>query len=141
MIADSCMDKKTKGGIAELAVAAKLMKIGWSVAFPYGERSRYDLIAEKKGKFIRVQVKYSTPKNGALRVNCRSSNNWSVLRYTADQIDVIAAYNPEDGQIYFIPANEINGSVMNLRLREAKNKQLQNVRFAEDYEELTYSMA
>ncbi len=87
------MHKKTKGSIAELAVAAHLMSDGWRVLLPYGENTRYDLVAEKDGKFMRVQVKYVTPKNGKLYVNCRSSNNWSVLPYTAQEIDLIAVYN------------------------------------------------
>ena len=73
------MHKKTKGSIAELAVAAELVKEGWHILVPYGENTRYDLVAEKDGRFVRIQVKYVTPKDGKLYVNCCSSNNWSVL--------------------------------------------------------------
>jgi len=48
------MHKKTKGEIAELAVAARLLEEGYKVLFPVGENSRYDLVAEKEGKFIRI---------------------------------------------------------------------------------------
>jgi len=49
--------------------------LGYKVLLPYGENSRYDMVAEKDNKFLRIQVKYTTPKNGVLEVNCRSSNN------------------------------------------------------------------
>ena len=88
------MHKKTKGSIAEFHVCADLMRKGWRVLLPYGENSRYDVVAEKDGRFLRVQVKYVTPKNGVLYVHCQSSNNWSVESYTPSQIDVIAAFNP-----------------------------------------------
>ncbi len=133
------MDKKTKGGIAELAVAARMMQEGWAVSFPFGERLRYDLVAEKNGIFIRVQVKYSTPKNGALRLNCYSSNNWSILKYSKKDIDVLAAYNPTDGKVYFVPSGELNDGQVNLRVEKTRNNQIKDVRFAVDYEVLTYS--
>ena len=64
------MHKKTKGSVAELFVAARLMNEGWRVLVPYGENTRYDLVGERDGKFVRIQVKYVHPKRGALYVNC-----------------------------------------------------------------------
>ena len=130
------LQKKTKGDIAELAVAKKLIEKGWRVLFPYGENHRYDLVIEKDNKFIKIQVKYTTPKNGVLEINCRSSNNWSVLHYSPEEIDIIAAYNPHDGEIYFIPVSEINRSVFKLRIAPTKNNQKLKIHFAKDFSEL-----
>lgn len=130
------LSKKTKGDIAELGVAKKLIKNGCRVLFPYGENHRYDLVAEKDGKFIRIQVKYTTPKKGVLEINCRSSNNWSVLHYNKDEIDLIAAYNPKDEKIYFIPVSKINYSLIKLRIEPSKNNQKSKIHFAEDFIEL-----
>lgn len=127
------MDKKTKGNLAELEVAADLVERGWRVLFPFGENNRYDLVAEKEGRFVRIQVKYVTPKNGALIVNCRSSNNWSVQSYDPSQIDAIAAYNATDRKVYYIPAEDINKSVANIRLEPSRNKQKKGIRWAQDY--------
>lgn len=132
------MNKKTKGTVAELAVAARLMEDGWHVSMPIGEDHRYDLIGERKSKFIRVQVKYVTPKNGVLDVNCRSSNNWSVLPYTADEIDVIAAYDGKSRQIYFIPVSKINSNILKLRLQNPKNNQKLKINFARDFIEYKF---
>lgn len=114
-------------------VAARLIEDGWRVLNPIGDSHRYDLVAERDGKFIRIQVKYATPKNGALEINCRSSNNWSVLHYTAKEIDVIAAFNPEDKSIYYIPVSKINRSLFKLRIKPAKNKQKQKIHLKEDF--------
>ncbi len=130
------MHSKSKGSLAELAVASILIEEGWHVLFPFGENSRYDLVIEKGGQFLRVQVKYVTPKNGSLIVNCRSSNNWSVKSYTADEIDFIAAYDSHEKRAYFIPVSEINGNVVTLRLSPTRNNQSINVRSAEYYSHL-----
>jgi len=130
------LSKKTKGDIAELAVAKKFIEDGWQVLFPYGENHRYDLVAEKDDKFVRVQVKYATPRKGALEINCRSSNNWSVLHYSSKEIDLIAAYNPFDEKIYFIPVAEINHSLFRLRIEPSQNNQKSKIHFAKDFSEL-----
>lgn len=127
------MHKKIKGDLAEMAVAARLIEEGWRVLFPVGETNRYDLVAERNGKFVRIQVKYVTPKNGVLDVNCRSSNDWSVLHYTSEEIDMIAAYNAHDKLIYFIPVNKINHNLFKLRLEKTKNNQKLKIHRAEDF--------
>jgi hypothetical protein len=127
------MDKKTKGSVAELAVAAYLMENGWRVSMPIGENNRYDLIAEKKGRFSRIQVKFVTPKNGVLDVNCRSSNNWSVLHYTPEEIDAIAAYDSINKNIYFIPVAKIKRNLMKLRIADSKNNQAKKINLAKNF--------
>jgi Holliday junction resolvase len=130
------LQKKTKGDIAELSVAKKLLENGWQILIPYGENHRYDLVAEKKHKFVRIQVKYTTPKNGVLNINCRSSNNWSVLHYDSTEIDIIAAYNPINNDIYFIPISEINHSLFKIRISPTKNNQKLKIHLAKDFKEL-----
>ena len=124
---------KTKGSIAEMAVATRLIEEGWHVLFPVGENTRYDLVAERNGHFIKIQVKYVTPQNGFLEVNCRSCNNWSILHYTEKEIDFIAAYNSRDKKIYFIPVSKLNNSSFNLRLDKSKNNQKTKIHFADDF--------
>jgi len=130
------MHKKTKGQIAELMVSVKLMEMGWKVLKPLSENSRYDLVAEKDGKFIRTQVKYVTPTRGILDINCKSSNNWSILRYTPKEIDVLAVFNPISREIYFIPVSKLNISTIKLRIEPAKNNQQKRIRFANDFKKL-----
>jgi len=131
------VDKKTKGSIAELRVCGDLMERGWNILLPYGENSRYDLVAERDGQFIRIQVKYVTPKDGAMEVNCRSSNNWSVRPYTSQEIDYIAAFNPKDNAVYYIPVSKIRKKSMKLRLEPARNGQKLRVRYSKEFTELS----
>ena len=119
-------------------VTARLIEDGWRVLHPIGENNRYDLVAERDGKFIRIQVKYVTPKKGVLDVNCRSSNNWSVLHYSAKEIDVIAAYNAQTRDIYYIPVSKINRSLIKLRIFPTKNNQKININSAEKFLKLEY---
>ena len=130
------MHKKTKGKIAELMVSAKLLEMEWKILTPLGENNRYDLVAEKDGNFIRIQVKYVTPTSGVLDVNCKSSNNWSVLRYTPDEIDVLAVFDSINRNIYFVPVTKLNSSTIKLRIEPTKNRQKKKIRFAQDFEKL-----
>jgi Holliday junction resolvase-like predicted endonuclease len=127
------MHKKTKGSIAELAVAQRLMKEGFAISFPFGENQRYDLIAERNGRFWRIQVKYSTPKNETLRVNCRSSNNWSVKKYTSDEIDLIAIYDGHGGEVYFVECSDFKDNMLTLRLQPTKNNQEKLIHHAGEF--------
>lgn len=135
------MHTKSKGGIAEMYVAAALAEKGWKVLLPFGENHRFDLAAYNNGKFIRIQVKYVTPKNGKLEVRCASSNNWAILNYTPEEIDAIAAFNPVSKEVYFIPVSEINHSAFSLRITPAKNNQKQNIHNAGDYKDFNIKLA
>ncbi len=130
------MKKKTQGSFGELLVASAFVRDGWTVSFPFGENTRYDLIAERRGVFLRVQVKCVMPKGGALEVNLRSCNNWSVRRYTAHEIDMIAVCDASSRNVYFLPKKELNRSFIHLRLAAAKNGQKKFTRRAEDYADM-----
>lgn len=123
--------RKTQGSIGELIVAGKVGALGWRILFPFGENARYDFVAEKEGRFVRVQVKYVTPKKGALVIRCQSCNNWSVKSYTEKDIDCLAVYDAVHDNVYFIPVACINKTMMSLRLEPSKNRQLKGIQKAE----------
>lgn len=51
------LNRKAKGDLAELKVAADLRSRGYRIAFPYGEDWDYDLIlCRHDGRLERVQV-------------------------------------------------------------------------------------
>ncbi len=129
------LNKKTKGDIAELFVSAIFIEHGWSVLFPFSENARYDIGIEKNGKFLRVQIKYATPKNNIINIRCNSSNNWSVKSYSKEEIDLLACYNPENKEVYFVDSKEIerNNQTISLRLEKAKNNQEKLIRYTKDY--------
>jgi len=130
------MHSKDKGKIAELMVSARLIELGWTVLNPLTENCRYDVAAEKNGKFLRIQVKFVTPSRGVLHVNCKSSNNWSILKYTPDEIDILAVYDPRNYKTYFIPSSKLNSSSIKLRIVPSKNQQKKRINTAKNFEAL-----
>jgi len=128
---------KHKGDIAEAKVLSYLIGKGYKVFIPWGEDHRYDLVSEIEGVFKRIQVKYVTPKNGCLEVPLRSMNNWSTLRYSSKNIDIIAAYNPENDKIYFLSLDEFrNIATIKLRFKNPKNSQQKHIKWASNFEKI-----
>jgi Holliday junction resolvase-like predicted endonuclease len=134
---------KQKGDLAEMLVAADLVRRGYKVAFPFGEDWDYDLIVERGGRLERVQVKY-TESDGAVicvRARTHSLTNGRVIavkRYTAAMIDWLAVYDRTSDRCYYICA-DVLGDGMNsvsLRLTAARNRQQKGVRLAADHLEL-----
>jgi len=119
---------------AELRFAAELTRQGWEIFFPYGEDSPIDILAHKKGNFMKIQVKATKIKNGAISCKLRSTNNWQNKKYNSNEIDVFGFYDYESKKGYLIPIKEIEGmSEIKMRIHEAKNKQKKNIRYAKDY--------
>ncbi len=138
---------KEKGDLAELMVAADLVKRGWEIAVPWGENSDFDLIAYRGDALERVQVKYSGRSDEIVTVLCRSHSltNGRVRRtkrYTADTIDWMAVYHRASDRCYYVPASELGSgrSEITLRLAPARNNQRMRVRNAADYTEFGYKV-
>ncbi len=136
-------DLKRKGDLAELAVAADLVRQGLRVLFPFGEDAPYDLVVDRDGVFERVQVKYTTARDGVLELRCRTQSLTGgrvrqVTRYTSEHIDWLAAYDPDDGGCYYVPAGELGTgmAVLALRLVTPRNGQRMGIRMAADYRTL-----
>lgn len=128
---------KLKGDLAEAKVLTFLVKEGFHVLLPWSEDCRYDLAAEKNGRFLRIQIKFVSPRNGRLSVPLRSANNWKAVKYRKEEIDIIAAYNPENDRIYFIPFAKFNNTAtINLRLASSKNKQTRKIILADNYDKI-----
>jgi len=129
---------KQKGSIAEAKVLAYLVDKGYRVFVPWGEDHRFDLLCETKGVFQRIQVKYVSPKNGCIEIPLRSMNNWNTIRYSSENVDIIAAYNPENDKIYFIPLTSFkNIATIKLRFDKAKNLQQKRIKWASEFENIS----
>jgi hypothetical protein len=133
---------KRKGDLAELAVAADLVRRGHRVAFPFGEDWDCDLLVLHPAGIGRVQVKYVTLQGDLLEIRCRSVSltNGRVRqtkRYTDATIDVLAAYDAQSGRCFYIPATEMGAgrNTISIRLAPARNNQRAGIRMASDYSE------
>jgi Holliday junction resolvase-like predicted endonuclease len=131
---------KAKGDLAEVMVAADLLRRGYKIAIPYGEDWDYDLIARRSDRLERVQVKYTRSDGRIVTVKCRSQSltNGKVRAtkcYTAAMVNWIAVYDETTDRCYYVPASELGGgrNTISLRLKPAKNMQQTGLRPAERY--------
>jgi len=62
------MDTKLKADIAESAVMTELLKRGFKVLKPIGDRLPYDLAVDVNGKLVKIQVKSAWFYRGAIRL-------------------------------------------------------------------------
>jgi PD-(D/E)XK endonuclease len=133
---------KTKGDLAELKVAADLLRRGFRIAIPFGEDCDYDLICDTGEELHRIQVKHATSDGAVCEVHCMSHSltNGKVRqtkRYTAETIDWLAVYDRTTERCFYIPAIELGAgrSSINIRLSPARNGQRAGINFAKDYED------
>jgi PD-(D/E)XK endonuclease len=134
---------KQKGDLAEMVVAADLVRRGYKVALPFGEDWNYDLIVERDGRLERVQVKYTESDGTVICVRARTQSltNGRVIavkRYTAAIIDWLAVYDRTSDRCCYIHASELGEgmNMLHLRLVPARNGQHKGIRLADDYREL-----
>ena len=67
------LSSKQKGNLTELKCITAFYELGYQCSIPYGENSRYDLIADIDGRLIRVQRKTSHEvEPGAIEFKCRN---------------------------------------------------------------------
>jgi hypothetical protein len=138
--ASAALNLKGKGDLAELMVAADLLRRGFKIAFPYGEDCDFDLVLVRPERLERVQVKFAQSDGAVINVRCfsHSLTNGKIRRtkhYTAETIDLLAVYDRTSACCYYIPARELGSgrSHISLRLTPAKNRQRVGVRPARSY--------
>lgn len=126
-----------KGDVGSAVVLAELTKKGYTVSIPFTESARYDLIVDKAGTLYKVQVKCKTPKSDRLEVPlCSNSEGGSkIYKYTADDIDLVAAVDLNTGKVYYIPASYLPANSFTLRYTAPKNGQLKGIHMASDFED------
>jgi hypothetical protein len=132
------MTPDQKGAISEAVIAAEAIKLGILVLRPLAP-ARYDVVSDLEPELIRVQCKTAVRRGEVIAVPCRSCrrgpDGMIRTRYTADEIDAIAAYCPQVDCCYFLPMDRFNGrTVIQLRLRPTRNNQERRINWARDYE-------
>lgn len=98
-----------KGAVTELQVAAYIMGLGYNVSKPLSQDSKYDLVVDVGGRFIRVQVKTSRKDSeDSIAFSCRTTTtnvkNCKSVKYTSHDVDYFATF--WDGIAYLIPVSE-----------------------------------
>ena len=109
------MSKISKGDLSKAFVIANLLKKGYRVLEPVSEDSRYDLVVDLKGKFLRIQVKTIYYKTDLLvyEMVCYSTTRRKKRHiktvYTSKEVDFIIGYNPDKDEVYTFPIGDIDG--------------------------------
>jgi hypothetical protein len=135
------LNKKAKGDLAELKVAADLRARGYRIAIPYGEDWDFDLIlCRDDSSFERVQVKYARSNGCVIQVQaCSHSLTNGKVRatkyYTAATIDWLAVWEPSLDRCFYLPAAELGAGMnyLTLRVSPSRNNQVRGIRPAERY--------
>lgn len=133
------MNSKDKGNIGESIALAEFVKRGITVSVPFGDNSRYDLIAEFNGKLNRIQVKYCNQKiseNNSISCPCSSSLNHTTNKNRTtyeNEIDYFVFYIVEWDKIILVPIDVIgNKKAIFFRMDKPKNGQ-GNYNLVDDY--------
>lgn len=101
---------QTVGNMSELAVMVEYSKRGYTINIPTSQ-ARYDFIAEKDGRTVKVQVKHGSTFNGE-----RELLGFSRVPYERNEVDVVVMFDSNDGSMYFIPCDHVEG-MTSIRLR------------------------
>ena len=108
------MHWRRQGDLGEVSALEWLVAQGWDVYVPFGHSEDADLVADRNGELIRVQVKTSTCfSHGRWQVTlCTRGGNrsWSglVKRFAAARCDWLFVL-VGDGRRWFIPAGTVGG--------------------------------
>ncbi len=83
------MDTKLKADIAESSAITALLKRGFNVLKPVGDRLPYDLAVDINGKLIKLQVKSAWSRNNVYIVDSRrtKTNRHLMLRQRYSEKD------------------------------------------------------
>ena len=137
------MDTKLKADIAESAVTTELLKRGFKVLKPVGDRLPYDLAIDLDGKLLKLQVKSAWFYRGAYKVDYRvtKTNRRKMLRkrYDEKDFDFAIIYIPDLNVFYIMPQRIFSNYKSEISLVETVKRQREpkSVKYREQWDLLT----
>jgi PD-(D/E)XK endonuclease len=123
------MDTKLKADIAESAVTTELLKRGFRVLHPVGDRLAYDLGVDLQGTLLRIQVKsaWFNAKDNCYVVDGRrtKTNRRRMLRkhYNAEDFDFAIIYLADLQVFYVMPVEVFSSYGSTVTLIESTKRQ------------------
>ncbi|MTV49884.1 hypothetical protein GJ688_12965 [Heliobacillus mobilis] len=109
---------RSLGDAREVMVAGFLLLAGYNVSKPLSGASKYDLIVEKNGVCIKVQVKnlkrdpeYKNSPTPVYNLEVSSTNieTGKQVAYKPSEVDVIIGYNVEERCFVAVPLADFDG--------------------------------
>ena len=133
------MNPNHRGAIAETAIALEAIRAGVEVFKPLSEHARADLVFGLGQRLLRVQCKSAVRKGAVVIVrlvsNWHSPRGYVRTRYSADEIDLVAAYCHELDRSYLLPFELVAGQTsIQLRLVPPRNGQRAALIWAVDHQ-------
>lgn len=139
-----------KGTLTELHCILDLTSLGIRTLTPTDEASKYDVVADLDGKFIRIQCKTSTwatdtnePETAFyISTYCQTTNTKQTIRHTYSKNDIDYFYTHFRGQGYLVSIEEANGKTFRWRYKYPPTGQKQGIHIADEYkiEEVIHSL-
>jgi hypothetical protein len=105
-----------KGALAEAAIAAAVIELGFAVLRPLCDGGRYDLVIDVAGTLRRVQCKFARRSGGGgsltvpLRANRCTPAGYTSTCYSRHEVDAVAAYSPELRRCFLLPPRRSPGA-------------------------------
>ena len=127
------MTTDQRGQLACLKFEEAGLKAGYILSKPTTP-SRYDYVADVRGKLFKVQVKYG---DGSLK-QAKGSVVVGLKRhgklYYRDEVDVLVVYIPKSGEVLWIPIEVFEGKhMLAIRIEGTRNGQIKKCWFAKDF--------
>ena len=130
-----------KGKITELHCIMDLTQLGIRALTPVDDSSKYDVVADLNGKFIRIQCKTAkwakdtTKKEIASEIatNRQTTNTVTTTRYKYTKEDIDYFYTWFNGQGYLVSIEEASGVTFRWRYEYPSTGQKQGIHIAENY--------
>jgi hypothetical protein len=107
------MPRVDKGKLAEHAFAVALLERGITPNWPSVETEPYDLIASVSTALTRIQVKGTEQVRPQLRLS--TSTSGKLVRYTKQDVDIVAIWIRPLDMWYLVPIEEIKGQSISIR--------------------------
>lgn len=136
------MNTKQIGDIAEQATILRLLRLGFGVLRPVGDRLPYDLVVDTGESLVRAQVKsaWKDTKTANYVIDSRrtKTNRRKMLRsyYSQDECDVVIAYIPDHDTFFLFDIEtfcEFRSSIY-LAPKKRAGKQLRSCPYREKWD-------
>ena len=134
-------ETQKKGTLTELHCILDLTQLGIRTLTPTDEASKYDVVADLNGRFIRIQCKTSTwatdtviPQS-AFYISTYSSttNTKQTVRHMYSKSDIDYFYTWFNGQGYLVSIEEATGKTFRWRYEYPKTGQKEGIHIADEY--------
>lgn len=130
-----------KGLTTELHCILDFTNLGYRCLTPIDDSSKYDVVVDIKGKFIKIQcktaswVKDTVKEKVAFHINTarQTTNTKITIRYKYSAEDVDFFYTWFEGQGYLVSIKEASGVTFRWRYEYPSSGQKQGIHIADNY--------